>query len=294
MYPVEPRTFGTLLSDSFSILKRNSGTISRAIFFFWILPLIPMLLSVVPLVQQWPKGLDLEKVDEHTISPEIAALLVAVFLSAMIFFLFAAVGYILIMSIAIGDREEETMKLREHLPPILKRNLWWSLAIFICSLIATELASSPFTDETAFGGIAYVLVSTVLSSILSAKLFMTIPALLLEDRGPLRAIERSWQLTNGYFWKTLGRYLAITFVGGAVVMVPLMIALVIATMSAKEAGAGSLLGSMQDLGTMMTTFLLFLPTLIMTMLVLVIEPIYRSEIYYDLRLRKGEFETTAI
>lgn len=291
MHPLEPRTFGTLLSDSFAILKRHSNVISRAIFFFWLLPLIPLLLTVIPLIQQWPTNVTLENIDRTSITPEIAGLLLAVMFCAVIEGVIAVIGYIVMVSIAVSNREDESLSLREHLAPIVKRNLWWVLLIILVALIAGELASAPFNDDSqTFGGMTYLVVSTALSSILGMKIYLTIPTLVLEDRGPLKAVERSWQLTNGHFWQTMGRYFAITLIGATVFMVPFVFALVATTMIVKESGAGNILEAMQDFGTMMTVFLCFLPSLILMMLVLVIEPIYRSEVFYDLRTRKGEFD----
>jgi hypothetical protein len=65
------------------------------------------------------------------------------------------------------------------------------------------------------------------------------------------------------------------------------------SITVKNSGADNVFEGMQDLSTMLTVFIGYLPALIMMMLVLVIEPIYRSEIYYDLRQRKGEFDTEA-
>jgi hypothetical protein len=294
MHPPEPRTFGTLLSDSFSILKRHSNMISRAIFFFWLLPLIPLLLTVIPLIQQWPANVTLENINETSVTPEIAGLLLAVLFCAVTGGIVAVAGYIVMISIAVSDREEESLRLRDHVSPIFKRHLWWVILVFICAMLAEEIALSPLEDQTQLlGGAIYILSSLVLGSILGMKLFLTIPALVLEDRGPIKAVERSWQLTKGYFWQTMGRYFAITLIGAAAVMVPFMFALVATTMIVKDTGAENIIGAMQDFGTMMTVFLFFLPSLILMMLVLVIEPIYRSEVFYDLRFRKGEFTDQA-
>lgn len=290
MHPLEPRTFGTLISDSFSILKRNSGLISRTILFFWIIPLIPVLLTFIPLIQQWPQNIAIDALSEDTLTPEFAGLLLTVFFCVVIFTLFAVIGYVIVVGIAVCDREDEAPSLRELLSPVVRRNLWWVILIYLCAIIAGEIISAPFsTDSEAFGGVTYIIVSTVISSILGMKTYLAVPALSLEDRGPLKAIERSWKLTNGYFWQTMGRYFAVSMLGAAAAMIPFMFGLVAVSMTVKGSDAENILTAMQDFGTMMTIFLLFLPALIVIMLVLVIEPIFRSEVFYDLRIRKGEW-----
>jgi membrane-anchored glycerophosphoryl diester phosphodiesterase (GDPDase) len=291
MHPVEPRTFGGLLSDSFAILKRNSGLISRTILFFWIVPLVPVLLITFSLIRQWPQDIDFENLNEDSLSPEFAGLMLSALFCVAVFALFAVIGYIVMVGIAVCDREDEAPTLKELLAPIIRRNLWWVILIYVCAVIAGELVSSPFTAEgEPLGGMTYILVSTVINSILGMKTYLTVPVLSLEDRGPIKAVERSWKLTNGHFWQTMGRYFAISVTGGAAVMIPFMFGLVATTMVVKGSGADNILTAMQDLGTMLTIFLLFLPSFIISMLVLVIEPIYRSEVFYDLRQRKGEFD----
>jgi membrane-anchored glycerophosphoryl diester phosphodiesterase (GDPDase) len=288
MYPVESRTFGALISDSLSILKRNTGIISKTILVFWIVPLIPVLLTLIPLIQRWPADLKIETMDESKISPELAALIGGLFFCGVIFALMAVIGYILIVSIAVADREEVTLRLREHLSPVIKRNLWWIIIIFIAEMIFSEIASAPVQTGEAFGGIAYVIVSSVISSYFAVKLYAVVPALILEDAGVSRGIRRSWQLTKGLFFQTLGRYFAIAAISAAVVMVPFMFGMVAASMAVKSSGASNIIEGMQDFGTMMTIFLFFLPSLILMMMVLVIEPIFRSEVFYDLRVSQGE------
>ena len=51
---------------------------------------------------------------------------------------------------------------------------------------------------------------------LQVKLLYIVPAVAIEQRGGLDGIKRSWQLTRGAFWRTLGYYLVAGLAVGAV------------------------------------------------------------------------------
>lgn len=59
-----------------------------------------------------------------------------------------------------------------------------------------------------FGAIALMVVVLIpVSLFLSTKLLYTLPATAIEQLGGIDAMKRSWRLTTGSFWRTLGYYL---------------------------------------------------------------------------------------
>ena len=58
-----------------------------------------------------------------------------------------------------------------------------------------------------FAGIALFLGTMVLVAWLGVRISLTLPALFTENLGPIAAIRRSWTLTDGLFWRTLGNLL---------------------------------------------------------------------------------------
>ncbi|GAB04241.1 hypothetical protein GOAMR_15_00230 [Gordonia amarae NBRC 15530] len=58
-----------------------------------------------------------------------------------------------------------------------------------------------------FAGIALLLGTMVLLAWLGVRISLTLPALFTENLGPIAAIRRSWTLTDGLFWRTLGNFL---------------------------------------------------------------------------------------
>jgi hypothetical protein len=61
-------------------------------------------------------------------------------------------------------------------------------------------------------GLAFGLGALVLAAWLGTKLAL-VPSVLMLERLPLRdAVARSWSLTRGYFWKTLGVLLLVSFI----------------------------------------------------------------------------------
>lgn len=113
--------------------------------------------------------------------------------------------------------------------------------------------------------------------ILTVRLIFTSQAIVIEGRGPLEGIRRSWALTQGYFWRTLGYLMTIgllvfiiSAVSGAVLSVPLQI----------------LLSDQLMLQTLLNT-------VVGTLLNVIITPfglIAYTLMYYDLRIRKEGFD----
>ena len=58
-----------------------------------------------------------------------------------------------------------------------------------------------------FAGIVLFLATMVLLVWLGVRISLTLPALFTENLGPIAAIRRSWTLTDGLFWRTLGNLL---------------------------------------------------------------------------------------
>lgn len=92
-------------------------------------------------------------------------------------------------------------------------------------LIAVIMSRAPYATESqasgaamaAFGVFALlVLVTVPLGLILTMKLLYTVPAVALESLGGFEALKRSWTITRGAFWRTLGYYLVLSLAVGAV------------------------------------------------------------------------------
>lgn len=81
--------------------------------------------------------------------------------------------------------------------------------------------------------VAYILVLFVLFApglYLSARWLAAIPALMLERLGPIAALRRSWHLTQGHFWRSVGVMLLLTLIGTLALSMPVVVVQQIATL----------------------------------------------------------------
>lgn len=92
------------------------------------------------------------------------------------------------------------------------------VVVVLIGMVGATNGRSSSTSVLAgvFGLMALVFVVLVpLSIYLSTKLLYTIPAAAIEQSGGIDAMKRSWRLTRGAFWRTLGYYLLAALVVNA-------------------------------------------------------------------------------
>lgn len=99
---------------------------------------------------------------------------------------------------------------------------------------------------------------------LSIKLLYTLTAMAEEQLDAIPAIKRSFQLTKGAFWKTLGYQIVLGLIGMAIVLVPYLVAIGIVTattFSGRDAAANgaSLVGIGVAVLIMYAAMLLYVP-----------------------------------
>lgn len=122
-----------------------------------------------------------------------------------------------------------------------------------------------------------VLALSIIGLLIFVRLIFTPQAVVIEGQGAWSGITRSWALTRGYFWRTLGYVLVIgllvallTAIPGLVVSVPLQ--LLLPDQLRLQAVINSVTGAI--FGVLVTPFSLIAYTLM----------------YYDLRIRKEGFD----
>ena len=107
---------------------------------------------------------------------------------------------------------------------------------------------------------------------------ITAPAFAIEELGPTAALGRSWGLTSGYRWRTLGFFVLISLLGGVITYVPLLTIYSIAAALLPPASVRFLTGLDVTL------------TLLISMLWLPISVACYLFYYYDLRVRKESYD----
>lgn len=100
-------------------------------------------------------------------------------------------------------------------------------------------------------------------------------AVVVEDKGPVEAVKRSWNLVRGHFWRTLGIIVLLTLLGLFLSYIPTQILQFVSFLPIP----GAVIALIQGLGTTVLTILVTPVTLIgLTLL------------YFDLRVRKEAFD----
>jgi hypothetical protein len=131
------------------------------------------------------------------------------------------------------------------------------------------------------GGLGLV----VLGAWLSTKLAMVPSALMIERMSLREAMARSWSLTNGYFWRTLGILLLVNVilsVAGQIVSAPLSVVFSLAIPLLSIGGDPTT----AIIAAVVTYVLLIAVTLVITAITLVVSAATTGLLYLDLRIRK--------
>ncbi len=93
------------------------------------------------------------------------------------------------------------------------------LVFFLALSFAGALDGSSGGGAALLGGLLFLLILALIpvAIFLQVKLLYIVPVVTIEQAGGIDAIKRSWQLTRGAFWRTLGYYLvaglAVTAIG---------------------------------------------------------------------------------
>ncbi len=117
----------------------------------------------------------------------------------------------------------------------------------------------------------------VLTIFLTVRFLFSSQAVVLEERGPIQAIKRSWRLTQDYFWRTLGY----------VIVIGLLLAIVGAITG------GVIQGVVQLFLATNLQLVLLISTVISAVVEVCVTPfgmIAYTLMYYDLRIRKEGFD----
>ncbi len=127
-----------------------------------------------------------------------------------------------------------------------------------------------------FLGIGLVIVLTIAALALFTRIFFTSQAIMVEGQGPWQSIVRSWRLTHGYFWRTVGYLLVILLLVYFLASIPVFVLV---------APAG-LLGIDQRLQLVWQTIV----TTIFSVIATPFSLIAYTLMYFDLRIRKEGFD----
>jgi hypothetical protein len=198
--PLRPLGVGDILSGGFNLIRQNPATTLGLTAIVLTINVILWVIIAVIAARTHHSGLFF-----------VALIPTLPLLGVLVGGLTAAMGRgVLGVKISIADAVR------------ISRPLWVLLAVVLLWLILLVITVPLFLVLHGWG----TLIALPLWAWLGIMLLLTIPVVVLERRGPIAAMSRSWRLVQGSYWRVLGifllTYLVLAMLG-LVVTIPLEI-----------------------------------------------------------------------
>ena len=308
--PLRPLTLTDLFSGSFSALRKNPSVLfGFTIIVMTVVALLSLAGTMLPLFS-------FTSLMSNDLDPQASskALLDSAYLSVVS----TIVGYIAllagsflagtvrdgVLSVAVSQLVIGKKITFKQSWALVKPRLWSMLGASFLSMLAVgspllvlvilffmSLYSGPGSDAffSLFGLLLALSVPVVLASYVISIRFLYAPVCaVLEEKGPIEAVKRSWALTSGSFWVTLGRVILINvvvgFIAGLIVQVIGIIAAIVMF---------TILGDPSSPSNVWSTIILYGVISALQMLayslVVPILAAYQTLMYVDEKIRKENF-----
>ncbi|TAJ49339.1 MAG: hypothetical protein EPO52_03425 [Herbiconiux sp.] len=301
LIPLRPLGFGTLLGAPFQVLRRNpKATFGSGLLIQVIVGVVTALFlgaAVVWAFSRW-SSVSSSSSDSDAISAGNYAIILLSLLIPVVLSLFASalLQGVLVIEVARATLGEER-KLGELWKAAFKRILpltGWLVLIGLALLAAIAVIVGIVALGAALGSaglVISILVSVVLGLAfvvgafwIGTKLALVPSVIVLERRGVFASMRRSWQLTTGHFWRTLGVlvlvWLILTF-ATQILQAPFSFLAPIATSVVDPNGSGS------GIIAFIAVYIVYLAfTIVISAVTSVVQAALVAVIYIDLRMRK--------
>ena len=308
--PLRPLTLTDLFSGSFSALRKNPSVLfGFTIIVMTVVALLSLAGTMLPLFS-------FTSLMSNDLDPQASskALLDSAYLSVVS----TIVGYIAllagsflagtvldgVLSVAVSQLVIGKKITFKQSWALVKPRLWSMLGASFLSMLAVgspllvlvilffmSLYSWPGSDAffSLFGLLLALALPVVLVSyVISIRFLYTPICAVLEEKGPIEAVKRSWALTSGSFWVTLGRVILINvvvgFIAGMIVQIIGIIAVIVMF---------TILGDPSSPSNVWSTIILYGVISALQMLayslVVPILAAYQTLMYVDEKIRKENF-----
>ena len=299
LIPLRPIGFGTLLGASFQVLRRNpkatfgSGLIVQAVI---------MLVTVVimGLVTLWA----LDRIDSAPFDQRdavTAGSVLAGALSAIVPIALSVIASALLQAVIVVEVARATLGEKLRLGTLWRRaatRLWpltlWTLLLTVALLLGVAVIAGVVVLLVSVGDVAGIVAGVLvgvfgglLLAAASAFLYTktsAVPSLIvLEKLGVRASVIRSWSLTRGYFWRTLG---VLLLVGLIVQVISQIVTLPVSLLF----GVGTMLvdptGALAEQSSILSVILSLIIAIPVAAVAAVVQSAAVALVYLDLRMRK--------
>ncbi|WP_134503929.1 hypothetical protein [Cryobacterium glaciale] len=299
LIPLRPIGFGTLLGASFQVLRRNpkatfgSGLIVQA-------ALMLVTVVIVGLVTFWA----IDRIDSAPLDQKDAVTAGSVLIGALSLIVPVAlslIGSALLQAVIVVEVARATLGEKLRLGALWRRaatRLWpltlWTLLLTLALLIGVAVIAGIVVLLVSVGDVAGIVAGVLVGVfggllLAAASAFIytktsAVPSLIVLEKFSVRAsVVRSWSLTRGYFWRTLGVLLLV----GLIVQV---ISQIVTTPVSLLFGVGTVLVDPTGAFAEQSSILSVIVSLIIAIPVAAVAAVVQSAavalIYLDLRMRK--------
>ncbi|TFD30207.1 hypothetical protein [Cryobacterium cryoconiti] len=299
MIPLRPLGFGTLLWAPFQVLRRNpKATFGSALIVQGVVALVTVV--VVGLVTYFALG----RVDNAPLEDRAAleaGATLSIVLSALVPVALAVLASAMLQGIIVIEVARATLGEKMRLSALWRAvlpRLWplllWTILLSAAMLAALALVVGLVVLLVSLGGagVAFAVLTGILGSLalivlgawLLTKTSLVPSVIVLERLGLRAAVARSWSLTQGYFWRTLGAQFLVALVVNIVsqiVTTPLSLLFGVAT---------TLIDPNGSFEAYLPSILLYVLTILLGLVLGAVAAVVQSSvtalIYIDLRMRK--------
>ena len=299
LIPLRPLGFGTLLGAPFQVLRRNpKATFGSALLVQGAAVLVTLL--VVGAVTFFALG----RVDAAPVEDQDAVeagAIVAIVLSALIPLALSVVASALLQGVIVLEVARGTLGEKLRMTALWRqvgRRVWplvgWILLLSAALLVGVLLVGGLVFLCAVLGGgwIALAIIIGVFGglALIAAGAWVStktavVPSLIVLERLPIWAsVRRSWALTNGFFWRTLGVLLLISLIVGVISQI------VTTPLSLLFGAATALIDPNASFEAYIPAGILYLLTILISLVIGAVTAVVQSAavalIYIDLRMRK--------
>ena len=301
LLPLRPLGFGTLLWAPFRTLRRNPAATFGSGLVVQLVSVVATVAVVVPFLAatfsrlESSTAADADAIMSGTVGGLLLLMLVPIALSIVASAFLQGVMVVDVASGTVGERlgfGELWKRTATRIWPLIGWTLILAAALLAAfALIGVILVLAASTSAVGFAvGIVLALLLglglLVLGFWLGVKLSLVPSVIVLEHAGIRTAVARSWTLTNGAYWRTLGVLLLVGVIlsfAGQVVVQPVSLIGTVLALLVDPTGEGA---EAAIVITVVTTVITLILSLIIGAITAVVQAALVAVIYIDLRMRK--------
>ena len=304
--PLRPLTIGDLMSGSFAAIRQNPKIMfGFTLAVMAVISLITMVTSFLPTTLGSVTGSN-DPQASLSGTEDLAVMLLSGLASQGVQMLSTIAGTTIIMGMLattvsqmmIGNKvtlSQAWAMTQPRLGALIGTFLLTSIVTSIPAIIYIVLMLVLFFAFVGSDSIGWLVLIGVLLLVptfavtyfISIKLAFASLVTVLEEIGPIAALKRSWNLSAGYFWPTLGRLLLVSVVAG-------FIAGFIGGFVGGFAGVAMVATADSETGSAIVLAVTAGLTTLASGLVTPLTATYQTLVYADLRIRKENFAAVLI